>query len=319
MTPDRMVVDEARRTFTYLNLYGYLTDAVVVNRVFPEEVGDVLRRAGASASRSTCAPSQEALRARAGAAAPYFGEEVVGAAMLDRLGDALFAERDAGGRAARRRSARSSIVGADGATLRLDLPFADKGDIERQEARPRADRARRRPQAHAGAAARAGRLPSGGRRVRRRRPDGELRRDWPADPTLDDLRERMRADAGGRERAGGRRCRAQGWAHAREDARRDRPRDPGARRRSCSTLRELVPPELVGADPRASPPAAAARCARCSTGGSSASRAAARRAAPTPDGRRTSRSTETIGAIARPGSSPAPRRTSRRRVRTASR
>src|SRR5919206_29303 len=38
MTPDRMVVAEAMRTFTYLNLYGYLTDAVVVNRVFPEEV-----------------------------------------------------------------------------------------------------------------------------------------------------------------------------------------------------------------------------------------------------------------------------------------
>src|SRR3954471_11298156 len=28
MTPDRMVIDEARRTFTYLNLYGSLTDAV---------------------------------------------------------------------------------------------------------------------------------------------------------------------------------------------------------------------------------------------------------------------------------------------------
>src|SRR4029453_9018474 len=39
MTPDRMVVDEARRTFTYLNLYGYLTDAGVVNRLFPAEVG----------------------------------------------------------------------------------------------------------------------------------------------------------------------------------------------------------------------------------------------------------------------------------------
>src|SRR5688572_17771418 len=39
MNPDRMVIDEARRTFTYLNLYGFLTDAVVVNRVFPEEVG----------------------------------------------------------------------------------------------------------------------------------------------------------------------------------------------------------------------------------------------------------------------------------------
>src|SRR5437763_4677259 len=38
MNLDRMVIREAMRTYTYLNLYGYLTDAVVVNRVFPEEV-----------------------------------------------------------------------------------------------------------------------------------------------------------------------------------------------------------------------------------------------------------------------------------------
>src|ERR671915_1764845 len=36
MTPDRVVVAESMRTFTYLSLYGYLTDAVVVNRVFPD-------------------------------------------------------------------------------------------------------------------------------------------------------------------------------------------------------------------------------------------------------------------------------------------
>ncbi|MGH2952027.1 MAG: ArsA family ATPase, partial [Solirubrobacterales bacterium] len=38
MNPDRMVIKEAQRTFTYLNLYGYLTDAVVVNRIFPDEL-----------------------------------------------------------------------------------------------------------------------------------------------------------------------------------------------------------------------------------------------------------------------------------------
>src|SRR5690606_202483 len=38
MNPDRMVIREAQRTFTYLNLYGYLTDAVVVNRIFPAEL-----------------------------------------------------------------------------------------------------------------------------------------------------------------------------------------------------------------------------------------------------------------------------------------
>ena len=40
MNPDRMVIKEAMRTFTYLNLYGYLTDAVVVNRIFPEELAE---------------------------------------------------------------------------------------------------------------------------------------------------------------------------------------------------------------------------------------------------------------------------------------
>src|SRR4029450_5894723 len=88
MNPDRMVVDEARRTFTYLNLYGFLTDAVVVNRVFPAEVGAYF---GAWRDRQ-----EEQLRAVRDAfspvpvlRAPYFEEEVTGGAMLDRLGAAL--------------------------------------------------------------------------------------------------------------------------------------------------------------------------------------------------------------------------------------
>ncbi len=40
MNPEKMVIGEAMRTFTYLNLYGYLTDAVIVNRIFPAQVGD---------------------------------------------------------------------------------------------------------------------------------------------------------------------------------------------------------------------------------------------------------------------------------------
>ena len=53
MNPDRMVIGEAMRTFTYLNLYGYLTDAVVVNRVFPEDWTAPTSAPGASASRSS--------------------------------------------------------------------------------------------------------------------------------------------------------------------------------------------------------------------------------------------------------------------------
>src|ERR671919_1914408 len=40
VNPERMVIAEAKRTFTYLNLFGYRVDAVIVNRVLPEEVSD---------------------------------------------------------------------------------------------------------------------------------------------------------------------------------------------------------------------------------------------------------------------------------------
>jgi arsenite/tail-anchored protein-transporting ATPase len=127
MTPDRLVIDEARRTFTYLNLYGYLTDAVVVNRVFPEEVGAYF---GAWRERQQrhLADVEAAFAPVPVLRAPYFEEEVVGGAMLDRLGDAAFAGVDAaallhGG------LTQELLVSDDAARLALDLPFADKGDI----------------------------------------------------------------------------------------------------------------------------------------------------------------------------------------------
>jgi arsenite/tail-anchored protein-transporting ATPase len=127
MTPDRMVVDEARRTFTYLNLYGYLTDAVIVNRVFPEEVGAYFgpwreRQLAALADVQDAFAPVPVLRA------PYFGEEVVGGEMLDRLGARVFEGLDPSA-VLHDALTQELVVGADAAELRLDLPFAEKGDI----------------------------------------------------------------------------------------------------------------------------------------------------------------------------------------------
>ncbi len=127
MTPDRVVAAEAMRTFTYLNLYGYLTDAVVVNRVFPEEVGGYfggwreLQREQLETARSGFAPVPVLT-------APFFEQEVVGAEMLDRLGDAVFGDRDA---ADVLHASLSQELEVDGrhARLRLALPFAQKGHL----------------------------------------------------------------------------------------------------------------------------------------------------------------------------------------------
>ncbi len=60
--------------------------------------------------------------------APYFAAEVVGGERLDELADALF-DAHAAEAVLHERLAQELHVGDGHATLRLDLPFADKGDI----------------------------------------------------------------------------------------------------------------------------------------------------------------------------------------------
>src|SRR5437867_149646 len=40
VNPEKMVIAEARRTYTYLSLFGYRVDAWVVNRIIPDEITD---------------------------------------------------------------------------------------------------------------------------------------------------------------------------------------------------------------------------------------------------------------------------------------
>jgi arsenite-transporting ATPase len=128
MTPDRMVVAEAMRTFTYLNLYGYLTDAVVVNRVFPDELAGTYFGAWRDVQAEQLALVESGFAPVPVLRAPYFEQEVVGTAMLDRLGDALFAGLD-GGAVLHDRLAQELRLDDGRAELRLDLPFAERGDV----------------------------------------------------------------------------------------------------------------------------------------------------------------------------------------------
>ena len=127
MNPDRMVVKEAMRTFTYLNLYGYLTDAVVVNRVFGEMNGFFAswrerQREQMELVRSAFSPVPILT-------APFFEEEVIGADMLDRLGAAVFEGAEPA--AVLHEELTQELQSENGhATLRLPLPFVEKGDIE---------------------------------------------------------------------------------------------------------------------------------------------------------------------------------------------
>jgi arsenite-transporting ATPase len=129
MTPDRMVVGEAMRTFTYLNLYGYLTDAVIVNRVFPDELAAGYFGAWHEVQQEQLALVESGFSPVPVLRAPYFAAEVIGPQRLDELAGALFDGRDAAAVLHDRLAQELSVT--DGrAELRLDLPFADKGDVK---------------------------------------------------------------------------------------------------------------------------------------------------------------------------------------------
>jgi arsenite/tail-anchored protein-transporting ATPase len=127
MNPDKLVIGEAMRTFTYLNLYGYVTDAVVVNRIFPAGVGDYF-----TVWRRVQEEHLELVRSAFGPVplltAPYFEQEVVGPEMLDRLAGELFREHDPAA-VLHQTIAHELTVSEDGASLRMALPFAHKGEI----------------------------------------------------------------------------------------------------------------------------------------------------------------------------------------------
>jgi len=133
LNPDRMVVKEAMRTFTYLNLYGYLTDAVVVNRVLPEEAGGGyfadwrrVQQENMELVRSGFAPVPILTAA-------HLPHEVMGPETLDELGEELF-DGVAANEVLHGDLSRELTTDEDSATLRLPLPFAERGDIDLKKA-----------------------------------------------------------------------------------------------------------------------------------------------------------------------------------------
>jgi arsenite-transporting ATPase len=127
MTPEKLVIDEARRTFTYLALYGFLTDAVIVNRVLPAEV-DGYFGPWRERQAARMVEIEQSFAPVPVLTAPFFADEVIGAEMLDRLAAELFA--DARPEALLHdRITQELSVGAEDAELRIELPFARKGEI----------------------------------------------------------------------------------------------------------------------------------------------------------------------------------------------
>jgi arsenite-transporting ATPase len=94
LNPERMVIKEAQRTFTYLNLYGYATDAVICNRLIPAEVEDRYFQSWKTAQEQHLRLIQECFSPLPLFTAPLMEQEVVGLEMLEQVAAALYDQKD---------------------------------------------------------------------------------------------------------------------------------------------------------------------------------------------------------------------------------
>jgi arsenite-transporting ATPase len=128
LNPEKMVIREAQRTYTYLSLYGYAIDAVVCNRLLPEALSDPYFEAWKGTQGRYYALVEEGFSPLPIIKGPLMEQEVVGLKMLERFARALFARSDPTRVMCRGEAQR--IWQEDGTyVLTMDLPFASKEQI----------------------------------------------------------------------------------------------------------------------------------------------------------------------------------------------
>ena len=94
VNPERMVITETQRAYTYLCLYGYTVESLVINRILPEEVSDTYFSGKLEEQRRHLKTIDEAFSPLKTLKATLMPREVVGRVALEKLGDQLFGTSD---------------------------------------------------------------------------------------------------------------------------------------------------------------------------------------------------------------------------------
>jgi len=129
VNPEKMVIAEARRTYTYLALFGYAVDAVIVNRVLPDAVSDPWFDRWKAVQAEHLATIDEGFAPLPVLRAHLADAEVVGLDALKTLAVELYGSRAPAERLHVGQPLRFERVDGRRAIL-LDLPFAEKGEVD---------------------------------------------------------------------------------------------------------------------------------------------------------------------------------------------
>jgi arsenite-transporting ATPase len=129
VNPERLVIAEARRTYTYLSLFGYHVDAVIANRLFPDAITDPWFATWRATHAGHVRAIEDGFAPLPVLRAELAADEVVGVDRLREFAGVLYRDADPAAvlhkgapLKVRRRGTRS--------VLSIQLPFTARDDLE---------------------------------------------------------------------------------------------------------------------------------------------------------------------------------------------
>ncbi|MFZ5986196.1 MAG: ArsA family ATPase [Bacillota bacterium] len=128
VNPEKMVIKEAQRSFTYLNIYNFNVDAIVVNRIIPDNVSDEYFKVWKDIQKKYREMIVDSFTPVPIYNAPLFEKEIVGLEILERLGDEIFKDEDPS-RIFYNTRTQNVTKENDEYTLSIYMPFTDKKDL----------------------------------------------------------------------------------------------------------------------------------------------------------------------------------------------
>lgn len=126
--PEKVVLKETQRAFTYFCLYGLTVDAVIVNRILPAEVRDGFFSAWKDTQDRWVQAIEEFFAPVPVWRVPLFKDEMLGKDRLKRLGRALYGSRDPARRYFAEPPFRFHKVNGN-YQLHLRLPFVSSEEV----------------------------------------------------------------------------------------------------------------------------------------------------------------------------------------------
>ena len=120
--PERMVLNESKRAFTYLNLYGYNVDAIIVNRIIESDEENALFSNYIKSQKIYLKDIHESFAGLPVLKAKHQGEEIFGMEKLRNFGHDLYKDQDP---ASVLYHEKSYLLDSseEGYTLKIKLPF----------------------------------------------------------------------------------------------------------------------------------------------------------------------------------------------------